>query len=585
MFCPNCGSQVGEQSQFCPYCGAQLSQGAQPQQAYPQQPAWQGEPQQQAYQQPYQAQPYQQQAYGQPDQAQAYGQQPYQQQPYQQAYSQWQQPGYAQVEAKKPSKKKGLFIGLGCVALAALVGGGIWFLTHRGGSKPLDRLARAGRESLAALEDMTKDLPKLQGIVKDLRGLEDAKSLHMGVEMLTSAEYNYGDSPFSYSGGLTLSADLEKDANRTLIQGSYNNGEEIPFTLYLDQDQLQLASKALLGSDETLSLPMKDLGKQWNASALARMTDTTLPENFGLPTLGSDGLSDSLEAAYGETWTKFEDSIDLKKYEGTPRFEGSGITYSLVWDSNLLETMYRQTDLDLQDMGDIDIEDAEDLADLDLNKLAANALVELLWQFNDSIQSSQFYIQDDALLGIYLEMKGEDQESSSAELRLLGEQNPWEHLTVTSITNYDSYTVTERVDVKMQVSGSQLRISASFKHEDSDGAEYSYEDGPYGIVYHDEDGAITLEEDGEAVEGPDLRLTPVEGGFCFTQTSEEGDEYYKESQRFSCTLTGGSASVKAPSDKPTEILKLTEEELQDLMERIQNAVTEGFGAAEEDFFD
>ena len=585
MFCPHCGNQIADNALFCPHCGnstaaqapnaAPQQPFAAPQQPYSQQQTWQANPQQDQQQawQGYQQQNYQQQ-YPQQGYQQQY-QQPYPQQDQQQAWQGYQQPYAQPVTAKKRSGKKGLFIGLGCVALAALVGGGIWFLTRKGSDSKLEKLAAPAEKSLTALEDYVEELPNLKKITTSLEEMSDTKKLRMAMDFVNETVLKYGDTENSY--GMTVKADLsmDQDAGKVLVTGSYaSDGVEAPFTLYVDSDQLQIASTAVLDAGEALSLPLKDLPKQWNASALGKLTGVTLPDDLDLSGITNADPEESLKSYYGEDWTKFMDSLDTVPYEGTPYFTGSGTTKTLTWDKQALKAMMDKTDLDMENM--VDIDDLDDLSKLDLGNLAAQATVSILGTLDEQIKEIQFYEENDTLTGLYLETAGED--ALKISIRLDGEQNPWEHITCTSIASYSSYTVTDTFEAKLTKANGQLRIDVTTNHEDSDGAEYSYSEGPYTVVYNDADGKVSFEEEGEAVENaPDVHLTPADGGFTLAIASTSGSEDYKNVNSETFTFTGKPGPIQAPSANPTNLLALSEEELQALLERIEKNASSFFG--------
>ena len=545
MFCPNCGRSVGDTDKFCPNCGTVLAaasaqEPAQPEfQAAPSQGFQQAEPQQ-AFQQSYPQQPYAQPSYD------------------QQSYAQ-------PVVAQKRSGKKGALIGLGCVALAALVCGGVWFLTR---SKTDNKLLQAADRSLSELKAYTESLPNLHSILENTDQLLTGETLHMGVESMTSYSYTYDGNTQSGEAGIRLNLDLDQQAKRGQVTGSYNMWEtELPFTLYFDETQIQVGSTAILEEGEALSLPVKDLAKQWNASALAKLSGLQLPEKLDTMTVDAEnGLEEALEAAYGEDWSKLRDSFGTVRLDGTPHFGTEGVTYTLTWDRDALKRMYEKTDLG--NTGMPKIESMDDLADLNLNDLYAKMMISFLGQINEKLKNQEFYVADGKLVGIWL-VVDDDGDPVETELRLCGEQNPWEHITCKNINRSSTCTTTDTADITLQNADGQLRLTVTTKHEDSDGAEYGYEDGPYTLIYQDSDGAITYEEDGELQEGPALHLVPVDRGFRFSMEQSESDDGYEMESNQMFTISGKTDAIAPPSAKPIELLKLSEQELQDLIARIQ----------------
>lgn len=544
MFCPNCGRSVGDTDKFCPNCGTVLP--AAPAQE-PAQPGFQAAPSQ-GFQQAEPQQTYQQTCLQQP-----YAQPSYDQQTYAQP-----------VVAKKRSGKKGALIGLGCVALAALVGGSVWFLTR---SKTDNKLLQAAGRSLSELKAYTEALPNLHSILENTDRISAGEAIHMGLESMTSYSYTYDGSTQSGEVGIRLSLDLDQKEERGQVTGAYGAGETtIPITLYFDETQVQLASSAVLEEGEALSLPVKDLVKQWNASALAELSGLQLPEKLDKMTDDAeDGLEEALETAYGEDWSKLRDSFGTVRLDETPHFGTEGVTYTLTWDRDALKRMYEKTDL--ENTGMPEIESMDDLADLNFNDLYAKLMIAILGQLNEKLKNQEFYVADGKLVGIWL-VVDDDGDSVETELRLCGEQNPWEHIICKNINRSSTSTTTDTADITLQNADGQLRLTVTTKHEDSDGAEYGYEDGPYTLIYQDSDGAITYEEDGELQEDPALHLVPVDGGFRFSMEQSESDDGYKMESNQMFTVSGKTDAIVPPSAKPIEILKLSEQELQDLVARI-----------------
>lgn len=558
MFCTNCGNQLSDDALFCPNCGARVAaasgpqvppeqQPAAPQPATPQ-PLWQQEPQpqqpQQTWQQPQQAAPAYQEPY--------YG-------------------AAVPVAAKKRSGKKGLLIGLGCVALAALVGGGIWFLSRM--NKAENKLLQAAKNSLTALEDYTASLPNLHSVAENLERLSDQQALRFRMDMSSEYAYNYDGSTMSSGVRVNLDLNLDQKNKRARLSGSLDPDglQSLGLELYGDEEQLQFASPALLEEGEVLTLPIRDLAKQWNASALASLTEITLPENLDLSADPDTDFDKALTDAYGEDWTKLRDSFEVIEYEGTPHFSDAGITYTLTWDRDTLKKMYEKTDADFQDLADI--EDIEDLAELDFHQLGAQLIVSGLGLLNEQVQDMQFLVTNDKLTALYLEATNEYDESSKVELRLMGENNLWEHLRYTGVTDYSSYTVTETADITMTKIDGQLRIAYEFSHEDSDGAEYGYTEGPYTLIYNDADGRILYEdEDGDRYEEPAVYLTPAEGGLGLLVEQAVENSYYSQSSKYDFTLSGKLEDIAPLSGKTVELLKLSEQELRELAERIQKKI-------------
>jgi hypothetical protein len=561
MFCPQCGSPVGDADLFCPNCGNPIAAAQAPEPAPVQepvvQPLWKPDPE--AYQQP-----------------------PYPQQDYQQAFQQPAQPpeqqfGGVPVAAKKRSGKPWIFVGLGCLLVAALAVGAWWFLGRSKGDQPLPTLTKSAEQSLSSLSTYAEELPNLYAITQALEDMEDTEAMRIGVEFLSEYAYNYNGRNQTFGMGFQLDANLDQAAGKALINGSYKtDGVEIPFSFYLDRDQLQAASSALLDADEALVLPLRDLPGQWNESALSKLTGLTLPEDFDLDSLGDLLEFDSeeaLEAAYGEDWIKFRDSVQEVVIEGDSRFTGNGTAYTLTWDRELLASMAEKTDVDMEDVFDVD--DLDDLRKLDLKDVTAQVAVSALGYLNEGITGVQYYVENDHLTALYLETV----DNAWFELRLTGENNPWEHLTATIHEDYDSYTTDDVLDVTVTIGSGQLRAEVLSSHIDSDGDEYSYTEGPYVLTYNDADGKITIEENGrDMADGADIRLVPVDGGLKFTAIVEYTGEGYSSKTAESLTLSTKIDPVKVLSSDPINLLKLSENELQALFLRIQKKASAFFGS-------
>lgn len=589
MFCPNCGSPVSDGSRFCTNCGAALAappSPSTPDREAPPQPVWKPDPAD--YRLSYPSQEPQQQ-----DTPQACQPQPFRQQDYQQAYQQiypqhshpqgntqpeqpqaWQQSAGVPVTAKKRSPAKGILIGVGCLALAALIGGGIWFLSR---CRHQNKVLRAAENTLAELKDYTMALPNLNQIVSNVEALSDSDTIHSEEQLTVQQDVSYGEGmDFSYGYTFQLRTDLDRNTGTVLQDGALVSDEmRFPFTIYLDDQQLQAASDAVLEEGEVLSLPLKDLPKQWNASPLAEITDLTLPEDLDLSNLTQFDLKTAMEDFYGEDWSTLCRSFDAVPYEGTSPFEGSGTTYTLTWDGEALRRISEKSG-GLDALEALDLDDLDDLAGLNLNELAAKLVGAVLGEAAEAMEAPLFYVEDDLLLALRLTEKAESGEPMEITIRLLGEDNPWEHLTVHVHEDYSSYTTDDYADVTMKQETGRLRIELSTRHEDSDGVEYCYEEGPYAIVYNDADGRITIEDEtGQIPEDmPAIYLLPEEGGCRFSMKQATSSDFGDTALELSFSVTDRIGSIAPLSANPTELLKLSEEELEDLAERIEEKLSQ-----------
>ena len=529
MFCTICGNQLDESALFCPHCGAKVGAAAAnpaPEQTAPVSPfapppapeanAPRAEDAQQAYQ-----------AYA--PQAAA-------------PQSGWQQPYEAAPVQTKKKRGKGLAIGLGCVLLAVLVAGAIWFLNRKGGDKPLEQLRAPADNSYAALCDYVEELPNLHKLLENARALEEGDHLkaslrfHMGSPDDGEAQFV----PVGFDLNLELAQDKTKQ--RTRLQAKVQvQGIEIPLRLYMDPEQLQLALPGILNEDEVLSLPLKDLPAKWNASALSKLLGVELPENLDLSGLAASDPTASLEKFYGEDWTRFYDSLEVVPYEGSARFD-RGETLTLRWDKAALQTLLDKTELDMNET--LDLEDA------DLSSVGAQMLVNMLGELEKNLEDLQFCKENDMLTGLYAKTA-----EGGVELRLCGEGSPWEHITV----DVENDGEREGADIRLVKGGGQLRLEAVRTENGEDAG-----DEPAAIVYNDADGLIRFEGPDLDEELPELRLLPAEGGLSLKLSQNE--DY--SSVDMDLTLSGEKQSVEPFTGEIKDLLSMSQTELQGLLMRI-----------------
>ena len=551
MFCPNCGTPVADADKFCPNCGSALAAVTEPQAAPVQEPAaqpapapkpiWKPDPE--AYRQPQQPQP-DQQAY-----------QPLQQQDGQQT---WQSSASVPIEAEKRSPKKGILIGVGCLALAALIGGGIWFLSRSLGRT---KLLRAARNSAASFETYVEELPNLHQILENAEALDAGGRTHAERESNTQFRYSFGDEETVIGGGYTLRVDTDRDAGTMLADGVYTlQGVEIPFKLYLDENQIQAASSVLLEEDEVLALPLKDLAKQWNDSALSDVSMVKLPEDLDLTQFKDFDYDKALEEAYGEDWITLRNSFGSVEYDGTTPFEGDGTTYTLTWDQEAFRRMDEKTE-DLDEL--LDIDGPEDLNRIDFKDLPAKLIVAAASKVAENVKEALFYVEDGMLTGLRVSVVSD--ETSVITIRLLGEENPWERITVDMT---DEEGDSESLDFRVTKSGGQLRFEGRFLKN----GQASDED-PVSIVYNDADGRITVEGLGmdEETAGmmPQFRLIPEDGGFRFSMKTEADLGYYAMSSESVYAISDRIGEIAPLSASPRDLLKFSEQELRGLVERVE----------------
>lgn len=554
MFCPNCGTPVADAAKFCPNCGSALPVAPPPQAASvretaPQsapvpEPVWKPDPE--AYRQPQSCQ----QAYQPPQQQddQQTGQQP------------WEPSASVPIEAEKRSPKKGILIGVGCLALAALIGGGIWFLSRGLGRS---KLIRAARNSADSFKSYVEELPNLHQVLENAEALDAGGRTHAERESNTQFRYSFGDEETVIGGGYTLRVDTDRDAGTMLADGVYTlQGVEIPFKLYLDENQIQAASSVLLEEDEVLALPLKDLAKQWNDSALSDVSMVKLPEDLDLTQFKDFDYDKALEEAYGEDWITLRNSFGSVEYDGTTPFEGDGTTYTLTWDQEAFRRMDEKTE-DLDEL--LDIDGPEDLNRIDFEDLAAKLIVSAASEVIERVTEPLFYVEDGMLTGLRVTLVSD--ESSVITIRLLGEENPWERITV-EVTNEEGDT--KGLEFRVTKGGGQLRFEGRYlengKNDGNDGKSVS-------IVYNDTDGRITVEgwDISEKITDmlPQAYLVPVDGGFRFSMKTEADYGVYAMSSESAYAISDKIGEIAPLSASPRDLLKFSEQELRGLVERVE----------------
>ena len=467
------------------------------------------------------------------------------------------------MQTRKKKSKKPLFITIGAlVAVAALVVGA-WLLFFRGNSfdGPLGPMLEAADKSLAALEDYTDELPNLNKIVENLRAFENSETARVSFTM---------DSDSSWRGQSTINFGLkmDRDAGRYQFDLDVNvpNGEygtsKLPVSVYVDGENLLLASEPLLG-DEVLSLPLKDFGKEWNKSPLAAITGVKLPETLSIPELTSDSVPKMLEKTFGDDWEEFEESVEMTEDKNDKRFSDLGTAYVVSYDEDLLEDLAKTAEKNLETLSDI--EEPSDLEKIDFEEVIASAIVMGIREAAGQIEELTYCTNDDnCMVGLY--MKTED---GDFELRLEGEENPWEEI----VFNADG----EKGRITTKISNGELTIT---------GMDPDYPDEAATITYRDSDGSITLSHGGEVVNDADVKLVPTDDGFRVSSKSNWGDGDYYSNTSDSIEFSTDVGSISAPAGKVTNLLSLSVPELQALAQRIsQNASgLEIFGDLFDDLF-
>ena len=154
------------------------------------------------------------------------------------------------------------------------------------------------------------------------------------------------------------------------------------------------------------------------------------------------------------------------------------------------------------------------------------------------------------MVGLYVKT-----EDGDFELRLEGEENPWEEI----VFNADG----EKGRITTKISDGELTIT---------GMNPDYPEEAATITYRDSDGSITLSHGGVVVNDADVKLVPTDDGFRVSSKSNWGDGDYYSNTSDSIEFSTDVGSIPAPAGKVTNLLSLSVPELQALAQRIsQNA--------------
>ena len=341
---------------------------------------------------------------------------------------------------------------------------------------------------------------------------------------------------------------MDRDAGRYQLDltVSMPNGAELPVSVYVDGENLLLASEPLLG-DEVLSLPLKDFGKEWNKSPLAAITGVKLPETLSIPELTSDSVPKMLEKTFGDDWEEFEESVEMTEDKNDKRFSDLGTAYVVSYDEKLLEDLAETAEKNLETLSDI--EEPSDLEKIDFEEVIASAIVMAIREAAGQIEELTYCTNDDCMVGLYVKT-----EDGDFELRLEGEENPWEEI----VFNADG----EKGRITTKISNGELTIT---------GMNPDYPEEAATITYRDSDGSITLSHGGDVVSNADVNLVPTDDGFRLITKSnwDDGDYYSNSSETIEFSTDVGS--ISAPAGKVTNLLSLSVPELQALAQRISHA--------------
>jgi len=130
------------------------------------------------------------------------------------------------ITAERPSKRKALLIGLGCLLLALLAAGGWWLLNHLR-RDPLTELKLAASKCLDAYEDYIQELPNLHQYTENLKAFYGSDSKRVALSITVDGVPQTPDFAFH------LQMDRDGNAKKTLLHGSYAaGGMTIPIDLF-----------------------------------------------------------------------------------------------------------------------------------------------------------------------------------------------------------------------------------------------------------------------------------------------------------------------------------------------------------------
>ena len=506
-------------------------------------------------------------------------------------------PAYPQVSAYEDSdgpfvmngqtprqhrSKKGLAIALGCLLLALLAAGGWWFLKHLPRKDPLASLKQAAENTMRSYMDYTKDLPNLHKYQENILAVLQADGFHLDLAFSTDLD----------DSSLQLSMDRNGKSNQSRLNAILNsNGQTIPIDLYLDPDQIQLASSYMLTEGETLALPVKDFGKKFNESPLGKLAGSTakLPDDFSLSFL-TDGTSDkAMKNAFGSDWSDFMDSVSYRKAtaeDGEDSFTADGETYVLVWDQALLDKM----------AGEAKTIESSLRTDPQLDKILPCARVILLQGLGQSFRSIRFRVADEMLIGAYLESQTKSSKGVLAvQIELVGADNPCSRMV---ISTYKQDAATGKMVLKSTGECTYTVADGKLIYEAIDttpGADK--QDASVKLVYTDADGRMAFQFDGDVTspsvgsdipgaeimnsifEGFDLRFRP-DGDAARVEfelnmgavTSLDPTLPFRGTAKITVALSPKNDAVEPLSQRPTQVLELSAGNLSSLITRIYRQI-------------
>ena len=574
MFCPQCGKEQPDQAKFCGLCGAVLTAREAPAQAaapepvqvpeFPkavqtagnQTPLWQAAPDLQAG----------------PEQASV--------------------PIRAE---KKSSKKKFLLISAAALALALVIGVGLWFLLRRNSKKTGPRTVR--EDMTAASEEVDaylRQLPNLNRFLENLNAIgQSGGSDYTGEIRVRSGEQDVTER-------ISMQTDYGSRKNRMDLQIGYG-GADIGFQMYTDPDQIQIGGEQLFGAGNVYSIPLDNFEERWKNSAIGQM----LGSEASLSMFSSSGMSDNisaekieaaLERLYGQDWITFRDSVKLESCEAADCFAGEGTCYTLVWDSESLGRLGPKAQEALQSQGSLSgllgsslgfnllFASGTSSASLqdegpDPNELYAHGIVYLLSEVDQSIRekniSNQICKNDkQQVIGLRLADGGEHE----ILVRLTGAEYPWEHITAT-------YNGREALDFALERTASTLKAVLRVTEEPENAAsevhtaELRYDDDTGRVEFSVDGSEANRIEDGtlELVLQPEGEAVRIRAAYSQEQTSQYFDYSFSTDVELDLTMDRLRGPVEPLSAASRDLLSMSKEEITELINDIRSRASGLFG--------
>lgn len=554
MYCPKCGKEQIEQSKFCFSCGAPLTDQAPVEPPRPTAPAVWATPEPIAPAAPTNAAPAE-------------------------------EPVPIRAE-KKRIHKKPILIGAAALVLALLVGVGLWFLLRKDNKKTaavpsplaeveklvadihLEKLEEGLDKSSSDLRDYVSALPNLNRVINNVDAISTSGVVSMDVNawIQNNVEVKASGALDRTGRSFCLQADLERA------------GQRVTAELYADKTQLQVASSELLGEGEVYALPLEKLTERWNSSSLSRMLNVRIPSYIDTDALlnktasfSADKVTEKLRQIYGEDWTNFAASIQLREKTENRHFTQGGVSYTVEWDSSLIKTMGEKANdrLKANPSGGPSSQIIRSFLDLDLNEEIADMLVDLFYELDQNPGETEILMDDSGRLIGFYRKSTESGSNSESEYLLCGENNPWERITIRTKTWYSvddtQYEWSSDQEIITSIANQKLTVTVQHKSTGSFGTNQTMNgQSTSTLVYDDTDGSVQFyDEDGESrLDGTAVQILPEGSGVTLRITGND---------RVFLTLRP-EGTVQRLSSDAKDILTLSEDELKELVFNIQRRV-------------